>query len=89
LGATLACTVIVVVALSPQASTLPDGLESVATSIASLQPEAVALVPPVFSDYAIPGIAWASAATVLAGIVGVALVFGITSLACIGIRRTN
>jgi cobalt/nickel transport system permease protein len=89
LGATLACLAIVVVALSPLASTLPDGLESVAASIASLQPEAVATMPPVLADYAIPGIAWASTATVLAGIVGIALVFGVTSLAGIGIRRTN
>jgi cobalt/nickel transport system permease protein len=86
-GAALALAI--VIALAPLASMLPDGLESVAAGLTSLQLEAEALVPPVFADYAIPGIAWESIATVLAGIVGVALVFAGTSLACIGIRRTN
>jgi hypothetical protein len=80
---------IIVIALAPLASTLPDGLESVAAGLTSLQLEADAALPPIFADYAIPGIAWATAATVLAGIVGVTLVFGITTLACIRVRRTG
>jgi cobalt/nickel transport system permease protein len=89
LGPRLAFAVIIVIALAPLASTLPDGLESVAAGFTSLQLDADAALPPVFADYAIPGIAWATAATVLAGIVGVTLVFGVTTLACIRIRRSG
>jgi cobalt/nickel transport system permease protein len=89
LAPTLALAMIIVIALAPLASTLPDGLESVAAGLTSLQLEADAALPPIFADYAIPGIAWATAATVLAGIVGVTLVFGITTLACIRVRRTG
>jgi cobalt/nickel transport system permease protein len=84
----LAFALIIVIALAPLASTLPDGLESVAATLNSLPLEADATLPPVFADYAIPGIAWAAAATVLAGIVGVTLVFGVMTLACIRVRRS-
>jgi cobalt/nickel transport system permease protein len=86
-AATLAFATIIVLALSPLASTLPDGLESVAAGFASLQLEADNALPAVFADYAIPGIAWAFAATALAGIVGMTLVFGVTTLACVNVRR--
>lgn len=89
LDPTLVFAIIVVIALAPLASALPDGLESVAAGLTSLQLEAGAALPPVFADYAIPGIAWASVATVLAGIFGVMLVFGVTTLASIRVRRSG
>jgi cobalt/nickel transport system permease protein len=89
LGPTLVFATIVVIALAPLASALPDGLESVAAGLTSLQLGDDAALPPVFADYAIPGIAWASAATVLSGIVGVTLVFGVTTLASIRVRRSG
>jgi cobalt/nickel transport system permease protein len=88
-GLALAFVVVVLIALAPLASTLPDGLESAVAGLTSLQLDADAALPPIFADYAIPGISWAAGATVLAGIVGVSLVFGVTSLACIRAGRSG
>jgi len=69
---------IIVVALAPFASSLPDGLESVAESL-SVQPNDTTLIPSLFAEYALPGIPWPPAATVLAGLLGVALTYYLTT----------
>jgi cobalt/nickel transport system permease protein len=81
--------VIIVVALAPLASTLPDGLESVAENLGLQQISRAATIPTVFSDYSVPGIEWAAAATVLAGVLGIVLVYGVTALASLGARRSG
>jgi cobalt/nickel transport system permease protein len=86
---TILLPVIIVVALAPFASPLPDGLESVAERLRSLELRDTATIPSVFADYAIPGIAWLSAATILAGMLGVALVYGVAALGCLGVRRNR
>jgi cobalt/nickel transport system permease protein len=85
----LICAVIIVVALAPLASTLPDGLESVAEKLSWIELPAVAAVPPLFADYAVPGVAWPPASTVLAGLLGVVLVYSVTVLAGFGVRRSG
>jgi cobalt/nickel transport system permease protein len=72
---------IIIAALSPFASQLPDGLESVADSL-TLNTHNVAPLPSLLSDYAIPGISWQPAATVLAGLIGVALVYSLALPLC-------
>ncbi len=63
-------------AISPLASSHPDGLEWVAEQQGFLQSarEAVYLVIP---DYTLPGISNPALATILAGIIGVIIVFSV------------
>ena len=62
--------------LSPLASSSPDGLERVAEDKGFID---VALAPifNIFPDYVIPGVTNEAAATILAGIVGTLVLFGI------------
>ena len=62
--------------LSPLASSSPDGLERVAEDKGFID---VALAPifNIFPDYVIPGVTNEAAATILAGIVGTGILFGI------------
>lgn len=63
--------------LSPLASTHPDGLEWVAEQqgfLESARPPMMTIIP----DYLFPGIANETMATIVAGIVGVLIVFGVT-----------
>jgi cobalt/nickel transport system permease protein len=75
-AAGLAVAVLLAIA-SPLASAFPDGLEKVAEEngfIDTAQSSSYQLIP----DYIFPGIANEALATILAGIVGVAIVFGVT-----------
>jgi hypothetical protein len=70
----LGVAVLVVVVLAPLASADPDGLEAVAASLGFLergQEQPYSIIP----DYAVPGIDDPSASTIVAGLVGVGLVF--------------
>jgi hypothetical protein len=72
----LAIAVLIVVVLAPLASPDPDGLESVAGNEGFLdgaRDSVVQLLP----DYSIPGVDDPAMSTILAGLVGVALVFGL------------
>lgn len=81
----LVCAVGVVLFISPFASEWPDGLESVASRLGFSQKAVMSygsLHP--FSEYAFPGVASPSLATVLAGILGIvtvtAVAFALTRL---------
>jgi hypothetical protein len=62
--------------LSPLASSSPDGLERVAEDKGFID---VALAPifNIFPDYVIPGVTNEAVATILAGVVGTLVLFGI------------
>jgi hypothetical protein len=62
--------------LSPLASASPDGLEKVAENKGFID-MALAPVFSVFPDYVIPGVSNETLATILAGIVGTLILFGI------------
>lgn len=62
--------------LSPLASSKPDGLERVAEDHGFLE-LAQAPAYEALPDYAIPGVASESLSTILAGIVGTLIVFGV------------
>ncbi len=74
--------------LSPLASPHPDGLERVAEDEGFA---ARAGEPPykVIPDYLFPGVADENAATILAGLVGTLLVFGVTSGLALILRRRS
>jgi cobalt/nickel transport system permease protein len=67
---TLSAAAIIALALSPFASKLPDGLESVGTALAPAPGGGSPLLPPLFGDYVLPGITNPLLATALAGLVG-------------------
>lgn len=72
----LAIAVLVVIVLAPLASPDPDGLESVAGGegfLDSARDSVVQLLP----DYSIPGIDDPRFSTILAGLIGVVLVFAV------------
>ena len=72
--------------LSPLASPWPDGLERVAEDqgfIDAQEEPRYEIIP----DYVLPGIASESLATILAGLVGVLIVFGIALGAGYALRR--
>ena len=62
--------------LSPLASSSPDGLERVAEDKGFID---VALTPifNIFPDYVVPGVTNEAAATILAGLLGTLIIFGI------------
>jgi PDGLE domain len=62
--------------LSPLASASPDGLEKVAVNKGFIS-MALAPVFNVFPDYVIPGVTGEALATILAGIAGTLILFGI------------
>ena len=67
--------------VAPFASPFPDGLEKVAGLLGfeyKVPPHAIIASP--WSDYHIPGIASASSATIIAGILGAVIVFGLSFL---------
>lgn len=65
--------------LAPFASSLPDGLESIATRFSLIHESAPAFVSPM-SGYAIPHIGSTALATIAAGLVGMCVVFALTWL---------
>jgi cobalt/nickel transport system permease protein len=67
---------LVLAVLSPWASSHPDGLESVAGDLGFLSHEQSAPFD-IFAGYSIPGISDPVVATVLAGVVGTLIVFGV------------
>lgn len=71
-----------VAALSPLASSHPDGLERVAED-QGFMPLAREAPFRVIADYAFPGVASEATATVIAGLIGMAVLFG----AAYGIAR--
>ncbi|MBC7255168.1 MAG: PDGLE domain-containing protein [Chloroflexi bacterium] len=77
---------LVVALLSPLASPHPDGLERVAEDQGFLERAADAPYH-LIADYLFPGISNEAAATILAGIVGTLLVFGITWGLAAALRR--
>ena len=50
-----------------------------AVGLSSLELRDVVTVPSVLTDYAVPGVAWSPMATAFAGVIGIALVYGVTS----------
>jgi cobalt/nickel transport system permease protein len=72
----LAIAVIVVMVLAPLASPDPDGLERVAGDtgfLAAAQDALYSILP----DYTIPGIEDPVVSTIVSGLIGVAIVFGV------------
>jgi PDGLE domain len=70
----LAVAVLVVVILAPLASSDPDGLERVAEDsgfLASAQDALYSILP----DYSVPGVEDGTLTTILAGLIGLAIVF--------------
>ena len=73
----LAVAALVVIVLAPIASPDPDGLERVGEDVGFLE-RAQGAVFSVIPDYAMPGIEDPRLSTIVAGLVGVALVFLLT-----------
>ncbi len=80
------CLALIVALLSPLASPHPDGLERVAEDQGFIQ-RALDAPYHLIADYVFPGISNEAAATILAGIVGTLLVFGITWGLAAALRR--
>jgi hypothetical protein len=70
----LAIAALVVIVLAPLASAEPDGLERVAADAGFID-RAQAAIYDLLPDYTIPGVDNAVLSTVIAGLVGVAIVF--------------
>jgi cobalt/nickel transport system permease protein len=82
----LAIAVLLAVA-SPLASTHPDGLEWVAAQqgfISKQQASPISIIP----EYALPGVSHGALATILAGVIGVIIVFGV-ALSIAYVRRNR
>jgi hypothetical protein len=75
----IAIAVMVVIALAPLASPDPDGLERVAEDHGFIS-QAQNFFTGLLGDYAIPGVDNAWLSTVLAGLLGVAIVVGVVYL---------
>lgn len=76
----------VVLLLAPLASALPDGLERVAERF-GFAGRAMEAAPAPLSDYSVPGIMSPSLSTMLAGVLGTLLVFGIAWGISRGLQR--
>jgi cobalt/nickel transport system permease protein len=74
--------------LSPLASSHPDGLEWVAEQKGFLDTARDALFN-IIPDYVVPGVSSEALATILAGIIGAALVFGVAYLTARSRKRQN
>jgi len=68
--------VFLLIIFSPLASSSPDGLESVAENKGFID-SAIAPVLTILPDYAIPGVRNEAVGTILAGIAGTLILFGI------------
>lgn len=77
---------VVAAILSPLASASPDGLERVAEELGFIQAAGDASFN-LISDYAFPGVGNEALATLLAGIVGTLLVFGLASLLGLALKN--
>jgi len=77
----------ILAALSPLASSHPDGLESVAERYGFIENAKDALFN-LIPDYSLPGISNPALATILAGIIGAAIVFGLAYALARSKRRT-
>jgi cobalt/nickel transport protein len=75
----IAIAVLVVVLLSPLASSDPDGLERVAEDQGFID-QATNLIGGLLGDYAIPGVGNEAFSTILSGLLGIALVVGVLFL---------
>jgi hypothetical protein len=75
----LAIAVFVVVVLAPLASPDPDGLDRVAEDTGFIGAARDVLVG-VLPDYTVPGIESPVVSTIVAGLIGVAIVFGVAVL---------
>ena len=71
----LAIAAVVVIVLAPLASSDPDGLERVAEDLGVLE-QARDAVYSIIPDYSVPGVD-GNLSTILAGLIGVVLVFGL------------
>jgi cobalt/nickel transport system permease protein len=71
----LAIAAVIVVVLAPLASADPDGLEAVALAHGFLEAARGALYS-ILPDYTVPGLT-GTASTIVAGLIGVAVVFGL------------
>jgi hypothetical protein len=79
---------LVLVLVSPVASAFPDGLEKVANDngfINKAEGPILSLIP----DYAFPGVSNRDLATIIAGIVGVLLLFGLGLGLALLLRKRN
>lgn len=79
---------LIVALLSPLASPHPDGLERVAEDAGFIERAREAPYK-IIPDYAFPGIANESVATILAGVVGTLIVFGLTYALAWVLRRRS
>ncbi|MFN8178865.1 MAG: energy-coupling factor ABC transporter permease [bacterium] len=73
--------------LSPFASAFPDGLECVAGRLGFVHREAGALLPAPMPGYAVPGLASSIGGTMIAGLAGTALAFGLSWLLARALTR--
>ncbi len=78
----------VVLVLAPNASSSPDGLERVAEN-EGFADKAEGARFELLSDYSIPGVDNEAASTILAGVIGVIVVAGITLLAARVLRSRS
>ena len=79
---------VLVVLVSPMASGDPDGLEKAAEKIGILN-NAISSPYTILPDYTIPFLGGTGLSTVLAGIVGIAVIFGIILLVGRGLKKDN
>lgn len=77
---------LIVALLSPLASTSPDGLERVAEDLGFID-RAMEPLYQVIPDYMFPGVSHSALATILAGIIGTLLVFGLAMLLARRLQR--
>jgi hypothetical protein len=75
----LAVSALVVIVLAPLASPDPDGLERVAADQGFIE-QAQAAVYHILPDYSVPGVDDAVLSTIVAGLAGVLIVFGLVWL---------
>lgn len=73
----LGVAVLVVIVLAPLASTDPDGLERVAADSGFIG-QAQAVLFTILPDYTVPGLGDGPSSTIIAGLIGLAIVFMLT-----------
>jgi hypothetical protein len=75
--------------VAPHATSLPDGLEQVASSLGFSKGTATAGTVSPLKDYQLPGIRSAATATIIAGLVGAVTVFALSFLLARVLTRRN
>jgi cobalt/nickel transport system permease protein len=76
--------------VAPHATQLPDGLESVASSLGfSMRATTVSVAPSPLKDYQLPGIQPTATATMVAGLIGAVTVFALSFLLARVLVRRN